>query len=248
MNIARQGYVSLLGRDGGTHTADSADMVAARERFLATGHYGPIVDALVEAAADAPAGPVVDLGCGTGSYLAAILDSAPDRVGIGVDNSKFAARRAARSHERATAIVADIWDEVPVRAGAAALMINVFAPRNGEEMERILAPGGRLVVVTPQTGHLSELVDRFGMIGVDPDKEDRLERSLGRLAERAESRELQWTMRLAPEEVRDLVEMGPSAGRTSKVDMDQLIDGLEPETAVTAAVKITTTSTEEEAQ
>jgi len=248
MNIARQGYVSLLGRDGGTHTADSAEMVAARERFLATGHYRPLVDALVEEAAVAPAGPVVDLGCGTGWYLAAILDASPDRVGVGVDNSKYAARRAARCHERATAIVADIWDEIPVREGVAALMINVFAPRNGEEMERILAPGGRLVVVTPQAGHLAEIVDRFGMIGVDPEKEERLGRSLGNLAEGAGSRDLEWTMKLTPEEVRDIVEMGPSAGRMSKVDMDQQVAGLEPETTVTAAVTITTTGTEEEGQ
>jgi SAM-dependent methyltransferase len=248
MNIARQGYVSLLGRDSGTHTADSAEMVAARERFLAAGHFQPLVEALVEAGEGVEPeveGAVVDLGCGTGQYLAAVLDALPDRIGIGVDNSKFAARRAAKAHQRATAIVADIWDEIPVRDDAAALILNVFSPRNGEEMERILAPGGRLVVVTPQAGHLAELIERFGMISVDRDKEDRLERSLGPLAEGMKSRSLQWTMRLEPDAVRDLVEMGPSAGRMDKADMDQRIQSLGPETAVTAAVTVTTTSSEE---
>lgn len=245
MNIARQGYVSLLGRDGGTHTADSSEMVAARERFLGSGHFRPIFEALVESAAAAPDGAVVDIGCGTGQYLAAVLDAQPERIGIGVDNSKFAARRTARSHERATAIVADIWDEIAIRDAAAGLMLNVFSPRNGEEMARILAPGGRLVVVTPLPGHLAELRELFGMISVDPDKEERLERALGPLAGEAESREIEWTMKLGPEEVRDLVEMGPNAGRRDKVDMDQLIEGLEPETAVTAAVTVTTTSIEE---
>lgn len=250
MNIARQGYVSLLGRDSGTHTADSAEMVAARERFLAAGHFQPLVEALVEAAGGVEPGldgAVVDLGCGTGQYLAAVLDALPDRTGIGVDNSKFAARRTAKSHSRASAIVADIWDEIPLRDDAAALMLNVFSPRNGEEMGRILAPGGRLVVVTPQAGHLTELIERFGMISVDPDKEERLERSLGPLVEGMESRELRWTMELGPDSVRDLVEMGPSAGRMDKADMDQQIQSLEPETAVTAAVTVTTTSSEETA-
>ncbi len=246
MNIARQGYVSLLGRDAGTHTADSAEMVAARERFLAAGHFQPIVDALVEEAGQADAeGAVVDLGCGTGFYLAVVLGALPDAIGIGVDNSKFAARRAAKAHERASAVVADIWDGLPIEDGAAGLIINVFSPRNGEEIERILAPGGRLVVVTPQAGHLVELIERFQMISVDPDKEERLERSLGSLSERAETRELEWTMKLDPDQVRNLVKMGPSAGRISKVDMDQLVEGLEPETDVTAAVTITTTSSEE---
>jgi len=250
MNIARQGYVSLLGRDSGTHTADSAEMVAARQRFLAAGHFQPLVDALAEAARGVEPeieGAVVDLGCGTGQYLAAVLDRLPSRIGIGVDNSKFAARRTARSHQRASAIVADIWDEIPVRDDAAALMLNVFSPRNGEEMDRILAPGGRLVVVTPQPGHLAELIERFGMISVDPDKEERLERSLGPLAEGMESRELRWRMELEPDSVRDLVEMGPSAGRMDKDDMDQQIQGLGSETAVTAAVTVTTTSSEETA-
>jgi len=242
MNIARQGYVSLLGRDSGTHTADSAEMVAARDRFLSAGHFQPLCDAVVEASAGAPEGAVIDLGCGTGHYLAAVLESRPDSVGIGIDNSKFAARRTARKHQRAAAVVADIWDDLPVREGAAGLMLNVFSPRNGEEMDRILAPGGQLIVVTPQAGHLAELIEPFGMISVDPDKEQRLERSLGPLAGAAESRDLEWVMKLPPEAVRDLVEMGPSAGRTDKVDMDQLIEGLGDETGVTAAVTITTTS------
>lgn len=238
-NIARQGYVSLLGRDGGTHTADAAEMVAARERFLASGHYDPLVEALVEASAGAPEGAVVDLGCGTGHYLAALLDVRPDSIGIGVDNSKFAARKAARSHDRATAVVADIWDEIPIRDGAARLMLNAFSPRNGEEMARILAPGGRLIVVTPRAEHLAELIEPFGMISVDPDKEERLERSLGPLSERSMSRELEWTMRLSRDQVRDLVEMGPSAGRMDKADMDQEIEKLGDGITVNASVVIT---------
>ncbi|MCB0859543.1 MAG: methyltransferase domain-containing protein [Solirubrobacterales bacterium] len=251
MNIARQGYVSLLGRDSGTHTADSAEMVAARARFLESGRFQPLVEALVASAnsgRDATAestGAVIDLGCGTGYYLSAVLEARPGSTGIGIDNSKFAARRAARCHERAGAVVADIWDEIPVKDGAAELVLNVFAPRNGEEIERILAPGGRLVVVTPQAGHLAELIERFGMISVDPDKEERLGRSLGPLAGAAESRELEWSMSLSRSEVRDLVEMGPSAGRMEAAEMETALQELEEETVVTAAVTVTTTTKEE---
>lgn len=240
MNIARQGYVSLLGRDAGTHTADSAAMVAARERFLAAGHFQPLTEALVQAATDPPEGAVIDLGCGTGHYLAAVLEALPGRTGVGIDNSKFAARRAAKSHQRASAVVADIWDGIPVRDGAAGLMINVFSPRNGEEMARILAPGGRLVVVTPQARHLAELIEPFRMISVDPDKEERLERSLGSLAAGAESRDLEWTITVSREDVRNLVEMGPSAGRIEPEAMELALEGFDDLTEVTAAVTVTT--------
>ncbi len=261
-NIARQGYVSLLGRDGGTHTADSVEMVAARERLLESGAFQPLVDGLVAEAASAGDGAradkagevpgavdssaaLVDLGCGTGYYLAAVLESLPEAIGIGVDNSKFAARRAAKAHDRATAIVADVWDEIPIRDGVADLMLNVFSPRNGEEMERILAPDGKLIVVTPQASHLSELIERFGMISVDPDKEERLERSLGSLAVNAVSRELEWTMKLEKDQVRDLVEMGPSAGRMEPAEMEAALQALDDVTEITAAVIVTTTSSEE---
>lgn len=244
-NIARQGYVSLLGKYAGTHTADSAEMVAARERILGSGLFDPIIEAIREEVA-APGrvadvdGAIVDLGTGTGHYLAAALDAAPERVGIGVDNSKYAARKAAKSHERAGAVVADIWDEIPVRTESAAIVINVFAPRNGKEIERILATDGRLIVITPNPDHLKELIEPFEMIGVDPDKEERLEKSLGEVAEEIRDRSVEWTMELSPEQVRDLVGMGPSAGRIEAERLEELVAGLDERTAVTGSVRVST--------
>ena len=40
-DIARQGYVNLAGH-APPRNADTPAMVAARERFLATGHYRPV--------------------------------------------------------------------------------------------------------------------------------------------------------------------------------------------------------------
>lgn len=244
MNIARQGYVSLLGRDSGTHTADSADMVAARQRLLDGGAFDPLLDAVAEAARELDGylagiqGPVLDLGAGTGRYLATVLDALPGRSGIALDNSKFAARRAARAHPRIGAVVADIWDRIPVRDGSVALLLNVFAPRNGEEMSRVLADGGGWMVVTPQPDHLHELVEPFGMISVDPDKEERLERSLGGLPEERHSETTVWPMSLNREEVADLVNMGPNAGRPGPEAMAAVIAGLPDRTVVTGSVRI----------
>ena len=65
-----------------------------------------------------------------------------------------------------------------MRDGVAAVVLSVFAPRNGEEMARILAPGGALVAVTPTTRHLYELVGPLGLLSVPDDKEDRLDAQL----------------------------------------------------------------------
>ncbi len=78
------------------------------------------------------------------------------------------------------AVVADTWAGLPVRDGAVDRVLVVFAPRNGAETARVLAPGGRLVVVTPAADHLAELVGPLGLLSVDPAKAERLAGSLGR--------------------------------------------------------------------
>ncbi len=241
-NIARQGYVSLLGRHSGTHTADSAEMIAARERVLGAGLFEPVATAVTAAASSSETavveGTVVDLGSGPGYYLEAVLEALPERIGIAVDNSKYAARRAARCHPRAAAVVADVWQGLPLASESAAVVINVFAPRNGEEIERVLAPGGLLLTVTPDSDHLQQLAGPLSMISVDSDKERRLRQTLGPLAVDMESKPLSWQMNLSRSEVADLVAMGPNAGRLDPGQLAAALDELDYPKVVTGSVNL----------
>src|SRR5688500_16776723 len=170
-DVARQGYLNLAGST--PHSGDSAAMLEARAQFLGGGHYSPLVAALVEQAQRfemaGGGGAVVDLGAGTGFYLAAVLDALSGWVGLAVDVSKYAARRAARAHPAAAAVVADVWQPLPIKDHAADLVLDVFAPRNIAEVIRILHPGGAFLVVTPAPDHLSELVAPLGLVAVDPE-------------------------------------------------------------------------------
>ncbi|MEX1219933.1 MAG: hypothetical protein WEB05_06055 [Solirubrobacterales bacterium] len=244
--------MSLLGKYAGTHTADSAEMIAARERVFGEGLFEPLSGAIGAAVSDprleGVKGAVVDLGAGPGLYLERALEAAPERIGIAIDNSKFAARRAARCHPRAGAVVADIWDEIPLRSGSAAVILNAFAPRNGEETQRVLAPGGHLVVVTPGPEHLKELIEPLSMISVDVDKEERLHEALGPLANSLETSTLEWNLKLRRTEVADLVLMGPSAGRLDASEFESALERLSYPLSVTASVIVSTavkTSTSE---
>jgi 23S rRNA (guanine745-N1)-methyltransferase len=238
-DVARHGYVSMLAgrRSSG---GDTASMVAARGRFLSAGHLDPLADAVAGAAALA-AGPglVVDAGAGTGHYLARVLDALPGRAGIALDASAPALRRAARCHPRAGAVACDVWSSLPVRTGAAGLVLNVFAPRNGAEMHRILSPAGGLVVATPTSCHLCELVGTLGLLRVDESKDERVERALGEWFRVAGSTAAEFEMQLSHAAVTDLVSMGPSAHHVSG-DVAAAVAMLPEPVVVTASVQVST--------
>jgi 23S rRNA (guanine745-N1)-methyltransferase len=238
-DIARQGYVNLAaGR--APHSGDTAEMVAAREAFLHAGRYDFIADALAGAGRTAAPRPglVVDAGAGTGWHLAAVLDALPPAAGLALDVSKPALRRAARAHPRAGAALCDTWGRLPLADGSAGLLLNVFAPRNGREFGRVLRADGALLVVTPAAEHLAELVERLGLLRVDPDKAERVAGSLADhfTLERAETHRR--VLRLSHGEVRTLVGMGPSAWHADPERRAERVDALSEPVTVTAAVRL----------
>jgi 23S rRNA (guanine745-N1)-methyltransferase len=211
-DIARQGHVTLLKGDARPDAGDTPAMIEAREAFLAAGHFAPIQTAVADAAeaalAEGPPGPIVDIGAGTGHYLTIVLDRLPCRVGIALDISPAAAKRAAKQH---TAVVCDIWTQIPIETGAAALALNVFAPRNGPEMIRILNAQGALIVVTPTERHLQELIEPLGLLTVDERKAERIEETLGPHFNLAGSAQVEFGLELGKEDIARLIAMGPSA-------------------------------------
>src|SRR5690606_4217979 len=102
-------------------------------------------------------GLVVDVGAGTGHQLRRLLDTWPETVGLAVDASKPALRRAARAHRRIGAVLTDVWQPLPLADRVAAAVVVVFAPRNPAEFARILAPDGVLLLATPTGDHLADL-------------------------------------------------------------------------------------------
>ncbi|WP_085999069.1 putative RNA methyltransferase [Nocardia higoensis] len=212
-DIARQGYVGLLTGASTKMTGDSADMLDARAAFQRGGGFAPIADAVAEAVvAGAPVPPaLLEVGAGTGYYLSRALDARPDAWGIALDVAKPAARRCARAHPRAAAVLADAWRGFPVRDSVLGHVLTVFAPRNPAEAARVLAPGGRYIVVTPTATHLTELVGPLGMVGVDPDKDRRVAEAMAGHLEQVERTIVQYPMELTRDQAAHLVGMGPSA-------------------------------------
>jgi len=242
-DIARHGYASLLAGDAHTGTADTQEMTDARDAFLGSGHYGPIADAVSDAVyvtAGEVHGCVVDVGAGTGYYLARVLDRLPEHGGLALDISKFAMRKAARAHPRMGAAVCDAWRALPVRTGVATAVLNVFAPRNASEFARILHPDGVLVVVTPTTRHLQELIAPLGLLSVDEDKAQRLEEKFSERFERVASAEIEGVMALSREETVAVAGMGPSAWHAKGTTLETRVAALKEPVNATFSVVVGT--------
>lgn len=204
---ARQGYVNLL-RGSAPANADTADMVAARDRFLGGGVYQPIAEAVADLCQGST---ILDVGAGTGYYLAHILEHLPNARGVATDVSVPAIRRAAKAHTRMAAVVADTWVGLPVRDGVMDSVVCVFAPRNAAEFGRVLRPGGTVVVASPRPTHLAQLRASLGLLNVEADKQTRLAETFAAGFVAGPSHACEWTVRLEPGQVRDLVDMGPNA-------------------------------------
>ena len=245
-DVAKQGYVTLAAGAGLKHQGDNMDMVNARETYLARGHFAPFVEAVtgsiqdvVEPVADDVAPSILEVGAGTGYYLAHTLDSIAGSRGVGLDISPHAAKHLAKAHPRIGAVVADVWERLPLRDNSVHAISVVFAPRNPAEFRRILAPGGQVVVLTPEVGHLDELRDPLGILGVEEGKIDRMyEQASGYLEQAADPVDISFPITLDKESIRDQVGMSPSARHISAAELDERLASLPTTLSVTARARL----------
>ncbi|MDN5903807.1 methyltransferase domain-containing protein [Corynebacterium casei] len=248
-DVAKQGYVTLAPGAGLKHKGDDADMVTAREAYLSKGHFAPFVEAVTGAvqnaldstvnADDVPEPALLEVGAGTGYYLSHTLDSIEGARGVGLDISPHAARHLAKCHPRVGAVIADVWERLPLRDESINAISVVFAPRNPAEFQRVLAPGGQVIVLTPQAGHLDELRDPLGILGVEEGKVERMyDQAAGHLEQAADPVNLAFAIQLDKESIAAQVAMSPSARHISAEELADRMAALPQTMCVTAHARL----------
>lgn len=246
-DVARQGYVTLAGGKGLNHDGDSLAMVQSREAFLSQGYFAPFVERVsdvvvdvLERSAAAVADPVVlEVGAGTGYYLAHTLDTVDGARGVGLDISVPAAKHLAKSHPRVGAVVADVWERIPLQTGSVHAITVVFAPRNPEEFRRVLVDDGEVIVLTADKGHLDELRDPLGILGVEEGKLERmLAQAEGYLTPVGEPELIEFPMRLEREAIAAQVGMSPSARHVDPATLAERVAALPEYLDVTARARL----------
>lgn len=226
---ARQGYVNLLRPT--RLRGDSAEMLRARRRFLATGWYAPLAEALIQQigawlAGDGAALPLasralLDLGCGEGSYLRRIAEALGEPLAAqgwrlyGLDLAKDAIRMAAGGARPAqsiptTWVVASARARLPFADAGVGALLDIFAPRAAEEFARVVAPGGLLLVAAPLAEHLAEARAALPwLLSPQPDKDERLRATLESAFALEETRPVSFTLALDAAALTDLARMTP---------------------------------------
>ena len=190
---------------GGWLSAESAALYDHQVEVLFTGGAGamrrqalvPIGDWLRARSAENTA--LVDVACGTGGFLADIARAHPTLPLIGLDMSESylaKARRNVADQNRPLDVILGKAEALPFADNAGpALITSVFMfhelPRKirhaaVRELARVLAPGGRLVLVDSiirgDHGPYDDLLDRFPMAFHEPYYSDYVRDSLEPLA------------------------------------------------------------------
>ncbi len=220
-DMAAAGYVNLA-PPSQSFSGDSREAVRARTRFLDSGAYAPIKEALCRAVADyAAGGLVVDAGCGEGYYTSAVAECA--EAVFGFDLSKAGAESGAKRLRRqglanGLFAVAGIYD-IPLSDASADAVLSVFAPCAEAEFLRILKPGGVLIIAGAGEEHLMGLKEAiYRQTYKNADRADAPE-SLAFVERRRVSYELTLTEDQA---IADLFSMTPYYYRTSREDMEKV--------------------------
>ncbi len=161
---SRYGYTNLLsGKAFGQH-GDNREMILSRRRFLDSGAYAPLRDALCHAvkARHPKGGVLLDAGCGECYYTDKVVTqlSDPDSTYYGIDISREALRAAGvrRSvKEGALHLFVSGVYEMPFADESVDTILNLFAPLACEEYLRVLRPCGTLIMAIPDRRHLYSL-------------------------------------------------------------------------------------------
>lgn len=157
-DIGRSGYLNLLQPQDrkARRPGDSAEVLAARRRFLESPAAGPLVEAIVDLVVAGAGDAVLEVGCGEGQHLARIVN----RVGCegyGVDISVAAIDAAARQHPALGWVVANADRFLPYAEASFRVVVSITSRMNAPEFRRVLHDDGMLLVAVPATDDLAEL-------------------------------------------------------------------------------------------
>ena len=232
-DVARQGYLNLLlvQHKRSRAPGDGKAMVEARGRFLDSGRYAAIAEALADEVlarpGQRPHATILDAGCGDGYYTQHLAGTLAERWRgesfsiTGLDISRPAIQAAARRSREIRWIVATNRC-LPVEAGSVDLLLSLFGYPQYEGFHTALRPGGMLILADAGPRHLIELRELlYEEVRTRPPPA--VDAAIAAGFELAHTREVAFRMeRLQGDEILDLATMTPHYFRASRQKREAL--------------------------
>lgn len=162
-DIAKSGYVNLLPVQN-KHSKDPGDskaMVSARQDFLMSGLYDPILTGILESMPTVlkqrTLFSMLDAGCGEGYYLNWLKRQSEHQIdAVGVDISKWAITSASKKSKQIDWVVGSNA-HLPMPDGRFDCVMCAFGFPIVSEFHRVLSDDGWLLLVESGERHLIEL-------------------------------------------------------------------------------------------
>lgn len=154
------GYVNLLMSNSSSlkRHGDDRIMIRARKGFLSNGYYSFLRDKISEICAGllTENADIIDAGCGTCYYSAAVSERLTCCNFAGIDISKDALEYASRQGIKFPLCVASAYN-MPFESSSADCILSIFSPDAYGEYQRVLKNGGYLIKAVPLENHLFSL-------------------------------------------------------------------------------------------
>lgn len=205
-DVARSGYVNLLQPQDRRSSAagDSRETREARRRLVARGVETPLVEAFMALLPITASHAALDVGCGEGDHLAALVASS-GCAGHGLDISTAAIDAAARRYQHLHWVIANADRLLPYADGSFHSITSITARRNAAEFRRVLHDDGMILVVVPGPDDLRELRAAVLGEGVARDRVENTVASLAPLFTLARHERIREVALLEPEALRDIM-------------------------------------------
>ncbi len=154
---SKEGYFNLLPvqHKNSLMPGDAKEQLKARREFLQAGFFDPLKSKILSLM-NASSKSVLDLGCGEGYFTRALSAHLSDAEIYGVDIAKAGiamAAKAAKSLTNVTHLVASNFD-LPLQDQSMDTILRILAPTKDGELQRVLKPDGKLLIVIPGEQHL----------------------------------------------------------------------------------------------
>jgi 23S rRNA (guanine745-N1)-methyltransferase len=230
---AKQGYFNLLlnTAKNSQSPGDNAAMVKARQQFLDSGLYKSISDTVNQLVVDhflsnpVESPMLLDLACGEGYYTQhlhyTLEDHQVQHSLYGLDISKDAIKASAKREKSINWIVANGF-KAPFKSHSLHCVLNMFNRVNSKSLHDLCHPQGKVIVASSAKFHLQQLKQaiyqqpRFEEFDMVATMENEFEHDV--------RQQLDFTIKLKPENTQALLGMTPHAWRSSPETQQQLVN------------------------